>query len=95
MPLEQGDPVICQHDVTRPAGFAGSHADRAGTRVEASNLQTDDLAVSIAGQKRALYQPTEVGLARVGEPLRLGMPQVADLRSVRFAEGLDPTPGLV
>src|SRR5205085_417406 len=71
--LEQGDPVIGQHDVTRPPGLAGSNADRARIPVEVSDVETDDLAISTAGQKRALYQRSESGPAGVDKALRFGM----------------------
>ena len=48
MSLEERHAVFGQHYMTRPACFAGAHADRAGVAIEVRNPEIHDLAVSTA-----------------------------------------------
>jgi len=93
--LEQRHAIVGQDDMARTTGLARAHANGTGVAVEVSGPEIDDLAIPTAGQKCALHQRAETGLAGIHEPLRLGVSQVANLRRTRLSERLDPAPSLI
>jgi hypothetical protein len=93
--FEQRDPILGEDHMARAASLARAHADSAGVGAEVTDAETDDLAISTPGQKRALHQRTEDGSAGVDEPLRLRVIEIANFRRASFTERLNPAPSLI
>src|SRR5262245_7635464 len=71
MTPEESGPLVCQHYMARLAALALPDRQRAGVRIEVTNLEPDQLAVAAAGFQPGARQQAEFWIAGIHQPLRL------------------------
>src|SRR3954452_7769198 len=85
-PGEELASLVRQHDVTRLAGLADSHADSSSIDIEVVRDHRGYLTITAAGEQRACNQHAEIPWAGIGQPPGFFVGKIAQPRGISLTK---------
>ena len=87
-PREERLAFFREHDVAGSTALACADCNRGGVGVEVGHLQPHQLTIAASRRQGGLDEGTEVGIASVNKPPRLGHRQIANAGGIDILEWL-------